>query len=453
MFITKRTIPRRTMLRGIGATLAMPLLDGMVPALTALRQTAANPINRFGAVYVPNGMIMEQWTPAAEGRTFEIMSTMSPLMPFRDQLIVVSGLNSIPPPLKAGEGAGVHARASTRFLTDVPAKTTEGADLEAGISVDQIVAKELGQHTQFSSLEMAIESTESAGACDGGFACPYTSTISWRSASTPLPMENDPRAVFERLFGDGANTDPKKRLARIQQERSVLDSVIEEVARLQSGLGQGDRVKLSEYLEAIRDVERRIQKAEEQSGRELTTIDHPAGIPATFGDHMKLLFDLEVLAFQSDLTRVATFMVGREFSGMTYPQIGVPDAHHPISHHQREPDKVEKVAKINLYHVTLFAYLLDKLRSTPDGDGSLLDHMTMIYGAGMADSNAHDPRNLPLVLVGGGAGQLKGGRHIKYPKDTPLANLHLTLLDKFGIHLDRLGDSNGRLDDRILSGI
>jgi hypothetical protein len=259
--------------------------------------------------------------------------------------------------------------------------------------------------------------------------------------------------VFERLFGDGANTDPKKRLARIQQERSVLDSVIEEVARLQSGLGQGDRVKLSEYLEAIRDVERRIQKAEEQSGRELTTIDHPAGIPATFGDHMKLLFDLEVLAFQSDLTRVATFMVGREFSGMTYPQIGVPDAHHPISHHQREPDKVEKVAKINLYHVTLFAYLLDKLRSTPDGDGSLLDHMTMIYGAGMADSNAHDPRNLPLVLVGGGAGQLKGGRHIKYPKDTPLANLHLTLLDKFGVHLDRLGDSNGRLDDRVLSGL
>ena len=396
---------------------------------------------------------MEAWTPTAEGRAFEIMATMSPLTPFRDQLIVVSGLNSIPPPLKAGEAGGVHARASTRFLTDVPPKTTEGADLEAGISVDQIVAKELGRHTQFSSLEMAIESTESAGACDGGFACPYTSTISWRSASTPLPMENDPRAVFERLFGDGGNTDPKKRLARIQQERSVLDSVIEEVARLQSGLGQGDRVKLSEYLEAIRDVERRIQKAEEQSGRELTTIDHPAGIPATFDDHMKLLFDLEVLAFQSDLTRVATFMVGREFSGMTYPQIGVPDAHHPISHHQREPDKIEKVAKINLYHVTLFAYLLDRLRSTPDGDGSLLDHMTMIYGAGMADSNAHDPRNLPLVLVGGGAGQLKGGRHIKYPKDTPLANLHLTLLDKFGVHLDRLGDSNGRLDDRMLSGI
>ena len=453
MYITRRTIHRRTMLRGIGAALALPILDSMVPALTAQNRTAARPFNRFGAVYVPNGVIMGVWTPATEGAGFELMPAMKPLMPFHDQLIVVSGLSSVPPPIRPGDGAGVHARASTRFLTDVPPKSTEGADLEAGISMDQIAAKELGQHTQFASLEMGIESTESAGACDGGFACPYTSTISWRSSTTPLPMENDPRAVFERLFGDDGSSDPKARLARIRQDRSVLDSVISEAGRLQAALGHGDRAKLDEYLEAIRDVERRIQKAEEQAGQQVTLIDHPAGIPASFDDHMKVMFDLQVLAYQTDLTRVTTFMVGREFSGMTYPQIGVPDAHHPISHHRNEPERIEKVARINTYHVTLFAYLLDKLRSTADGDGSLLDHVTILYGAGMSDSNAHNPHDLPIVLVGGGAGQLKGGRHVRVPKDTPLANLHLTLLDKFGVRWDRMGDSTGRLDDRVLAGV
>ena len=448
MIIFKKAIPRRTVLRGIGATLALPLLDGMVPALTALGKTAAKPINRFGVVYVPNGMIMPNWTPAAEGAAFEFTPTLGPLAPFREQLLVLSGLNCIPTP---GRPGGAHAKATTRFLTDVSPPTSE-TKLDAGISMDQIVARELGKFTQLASLELAIESGDTAGACDQGFACAYTNTISWRSANTPLPTQNNPRAVFERLFGDSGSTDRNVRLARMQRERSVLDSVIQEVAHLRGALGQGDGAKLTEYLEAIRDVERRIQMAEEQSGQELPVIEHPGGIPATFEDHVKLMFDLEVLAYQCDLTRVITFMMGREFSGVTYPQIGVPDAHHPISHHQNEAEKVAKVARINAYHVKLFAYLLDRLRSTPDGDGSLLDHMTMIYGAGIADSNAHSPFNIPLVLAGGGAGHLKGGRHIRY-KDMPLANLHLTLLDKLGVQWDRIGDSTGRLDDRQLAGV
>jgi hypothetical protein len=447
--ITKKAIPRRTVLRGIGATLSLPLLDGMVPALTALGQSAARPATRFGVMYVVNGMIMDKWTPISEGAAFELTPTLGSLASFRDQLLVLTGLACVPTP---GRPGGAHAKASTRFLTDVSPPTSE-TWLDAGISVDQILAQEMGQHTQLASLELAIESGETAGACDVGFACPYTNTISWRSANTPLPTENNPRVVFERLFGDSGSTDPKARLARIRQDKSVLDSVIEEASRLQGALGRGDRSKLVEYLDAIRDVERRIQKAEEQGGLELPRLDHPAGVPATFDEHAKLMCDLQVLAYQSDLTRVVTFMLGREFSGVTYPQIGVPDAHHPITHHQQEPEKIAKVAKINAYHVTQFAYLLDKLRSTPDGDGSLLDHAVLIYGTGMGDCNAHDPKNIPLLLAGGGSGQLKGGRHLRYPKETPLANLHLTLLDKLGVHMDRIGDSTGRLDDRALAGL
>jgi hypothetical protein len=319
--------------------------------------------------------------------------------------------------------------------------------------MDQILARQASAFTQLGSLEMAVESGETAGACDVGFACAYTNTISWLGPSTPLPTENNPRTVFERLFGDSGSTDPRARQARIRQDRSLLDSVREEVAHLQGALGPGDRVKLIEYLDAIRDVERRIQKAEEQSGKELPRVDHPAGIPATYDDHVRLMCDLQVLAYQCDLTRVVTFMLGREFSGVTYPQIGVPDAHHPITHHQQEAEKIAKVVKINHYHVTQFAYLLGKLRSTPDGDGTLLDHVIMMYGTGMGDCNAHDPRSIPLVLAGGRSAQIKGGRHVRYPKETPLANLHLTLLDKMGVHMDRLGDSTGRLDDRVLAGI
>lgn len=453
MMITKKAISRRTILRGLGATVALPLLDGMVPALTAVVKTAAKPINRFGVVYVPNAIVMPYWTPAIEGSAFEFMPTMKPLSAFRDQLLVLSGLNCIPTP---GRPGGAHAKASTRFLTNISPPTSESW-LDAGISIDQILAQKMRDDTQLASLELAIESSEMAGACDTGFACAYTNTISWSSASTPLPTQNNPRAVFERLFGDSGSTNPKVRLARIRRQRSVLDSVTEEVASLQGLLGRGDRTKLVEYLEAVRDVERRIQKAEEQSGQQLPAVDHPAGIPADYADHVKLMFDLEVLAYQCDLTRVITFMMGREQSGMTYPQIGVPDSHHPISHHGRDPVKIANCTKINEYHVTLFAYLLEKLRTTPDGDGSLLDHMTMIYGSGMSDpdpyksGDSHNPRNIPFLLAGGGAGSLKGGRHIRYPKDTPLANLHLTLLDQFGVTLDRIGDSTGRLDDRQLS--
>jgi uncharacterized protein DUF1552 len=442
MIITRKAVSRREVLRGIGAAVALPLLDAMTPALIAQTKTPAKPINRFGVMYIPNGMIMNKWTPAADGPSYEFTPTLRSLEPHRDQLLVLSSLACVPTP---GRPGGAHAKASTRFLTDISPPTSE-TWLDAGISVDQILAQETGKRTQLASLELSIENSETAGACDVGFACPYTNTISWKSANTPLVTQNNPRVVFERLFGDTGNTDPKARLTRIRQQRSVLDSITKEVAQLQGTLGTGDRSKLTEYLESIRDVERRIQVAEEQSDQNLPVVDHPVGIPASYDEHVKLMCDLQVLAYQCDLTRVVTLMLGREFSGVTYPQIGVPDAHHPITHHAGEVEKIAKVEKINAYHVTQFAYLLDKMRSTPDGDGSLLDHSTLIYGTGMGECNAHDPRNIPFLLAGRGAGTLKGGRHIRYPKETPLANLHLTLLDNFGIHLERIGDSTGRLE-------
>ena len=441
MIITKKIISRRDVLRGLGAMVALPLLDAMVPALSAQAKTPGRPINRLGVMYIPNGMIMNKWTPLLDGAAFELTPTLSSLAPYRDQLLVLSNLACVPTP---GRPGGAHAKASTRFLTDISPPTSE-TWLDAGISMDQILAQETGKHTQLASLELAIENGETAGACDVGFACAYTNTISWKSANTPLATQNNPRAVFERLFGDTGNTDPKMRLTRIRQQRSVLDSVTKEVARLQGSLGPGDRLKLVEYLESIRDVERRIQLAEEQNDQDLPVIDHPAGIPATYDEHVKLMCDLQVLAYQCDLTRVITLMLGREFSGVTYPQVGVPDAHHPVTHHAGEAEKIAKVEKINAYHVTQFAYLLNRMRSTPDGDGTLLDHATLMYGTGIGECNAHDPRSIPLVLAGGGAGTLKGGRHIRYPKETPLANLHLTLLENFGVKRDRIGDSTGRL--------
>jgi hypothetical protein len=405
-------------------------------------------VHRFGVVYVPNGMVMENYLPATEGPTFELSPTLQALAPFRSQTTVLSGLDCIPSP---GRPGGAHAKASTRYLTDISPPTSE-TWLDAGISMDQILANELGAQTQLASLELAIENSDTAGACDVGFACAYTNTISWRSSNTPLPMQHNPRAVFERLFGDAGSTDAGARLSRIRQQRSVLDSVKQEIASLGRELGTGDRGKLTEYLDSVRDVERRIARAESQSGRELPALERPAGAPAGYEDHVKLMFDLEVLAYQLDLTRVITIMLGREFSGMTYPQIGVPDAHHPVTHHALEPEKIAKVAKINAYHVQLFAYLLDRLRATPDGDGTLLDHITLMYGTGLSDCNAHSVTNVPVVLTGGGAGWLKGGRHIRY-SNLPLANLHLTLLDRFGVRWDKIGDSTGRLDDRQLGGL
>jgi hypothetical protein len=340
------------------------------------------------------------------------------------------------------------ARQSQHAISDRHFPPTSETWLDAGISVDQILARETGKQTQLASLELAIESGETAGSCDTGYACPYTNTISWTGPSTPLPTENNPRLIFERLFGDTGSTDPKERLSQMREQKSILDSVTQEVAHLGGSLPASDRTKLTEYLDAVRGVERRIQMAEADN-REVPVVEHPVGIPANWEDHVKLMLDLQVLAYQCDLTRVITLMMGHEQSGMTYPQIGVPDAHHPVSHHQHEPEKVAKTAKINAYHVTMFAYLLDKLRTTPDGDGSLLDHITLIYGAGIADSNTHAPVDIPFILAGGGAGNLKGGRHTRLT-GVPLANLHLTLMDTFGVHWDRIGDSTGRVDPQIL---
>ena len=439
--ITRKAISRRIMLRGLGSAVALPLLDSMVPALCG----AAKPFNRFGVVYVPNGMIMQNYLPAKDGADYEMTPTLSALEPLREHFQILSGLNCIPTP---GRPGGAHAKASTRFLTDISPPTSE-TWLDAGISVDQILAQQIGKNTQLASLELAIESGETAGSCDTGYACPYTNTLSWTGPSTPLPTQNNPRLVFERLFGDSRSTDPKERRGRMRQQKSILDSVTQEVSRFKGALPQSDQTKLTEYLDSVRGVERRIQNAETEN-RQLPLVDRPDGIPANWEDHIKLIFDLMVLAYQSDLTRVITLMVGHEQSGMTYPQIGVPDAHHPISHHQREPEKVAKTAKINAYHVKMFTYLLERLRDTPDGDGTLLDHMTMIYGAGIADSNSHAPVNIPFLLAGGGAGNLKGGRHTDL-KGVPLANLHLTLMDQFGVSWDRIGDSTGRLDPAVLA--
>lgn len=438
MMIMKKALSRRTVLRGIGATLSLPLLDAMVPALTALERTAAAPALRFGAVYVPNGVIPGQWFPAAEGTAFEMSPTLTPLEPFRDRLLVVSGLDSVPPPPPGERQYNNHADASTRFLTDV----TPSRNLRAGVSIDQIASKVLGEGTVLPSLELALESVDSGSSCDFGRSCVYTGTIAWAGPTSPLPMEHDPSAAFVRLFGDGANSNAAARRARMQRKGSILDSLMSEVASLRNEVAAADRSRIAGYLESVRDVERRIQMAVEHNA-ELPVFDRPAGVPDTFEQHAKLMFDIQLLAYQGDMTRVVTFMLGREFSGRTYPEIGVPDAHHPISHHQRDPVRMDKCAKINRYHVSLFAYFLDKMRNTPDGDGSLLDHTVMMYGAGMSEGNGHVPRNLPILLVGGANGRLSGGRHLRYAAGTPLANFHLGLLDKLGVPVESHGNSTG----------
>ena len=436
MIITKKAIPRRTVLRGLGAALALPLLDGMVPALAALRTTAAKPVRRLGVVYVPNGMMMNHWTPTREGSGFDFPKILQPLEPFRDSIQVLSGMHGV-------DGEGPHARAATRFLTGVAAQPDNGSYLRAGPSMDQIAGRAQGHETQLATLELALDGRDFAGSCDDGFSCAYTNTIAWANETTPLPMENNPRAVFERLFGDSGSTDPAVQRERLRKDASLLDSVTERAGELSREIGSTDRIKLSQYLDAVRDVERRIQMAEAQSDRELPVVDQPAGIPSTFGEHAKLMFDLLALAYETDVVRVATFMMGREITGRTYAEIGVPDAHHPISHHQSDPAKLEKLTKINAYHVQLFSKFLERLRSTPDGDGTLFDHSMIVYGAGMADSNSHGSQDLPILLAGGAAG--RGGRHIRYPAETPLANLHLSLLDKMGVPVESLGHATGRL--------
>jgi hypothetical protein len=445
MTVFKRALSRRTVLRGMGATVALPLLDAMVPALTAQVKTPAKAARRLGVVYHPNGVIYENWLPKGVGRDFELSRTLAPLEPFRDQLIVITNLSSHQAEA-LGDGGGDHSRASGTYLTGVHVKKSDSV-VENGISMDQIAAKALEKETQLSSLELTADDNSLVGSCDVGYSCAYSSTLSWRTPTLPLMAENNPRVVFERLFGSSDSTDARVRASRLQQDRSILDSVTARVKQLQQKLGPSDNTKLSDYLESLRDTERRIQKAEEQSARQGPEVVQPAGVPDGFEPHVKLLYDLQVLAYQADLTRVITFMYGREQTGRPYPQIGIPEPHHPLTHHQMDPSKMEKCTAIQLYHVALFATYLEKLKATPDGDGSLLDHMVLLYGGGISNSDRHTHGPLPTLLLGGGSGTLKGGRHLVYPEDTPLTNLQLTLLHKIGVPAEKLGDSTGQFTE------
>jgi hypothetical protein len=445
MIVTKKAISRRTVLRGMGTAVALPLLDAMVPALTATQKTPARAVRRLGVVYHPNGVIYENWLPTGTGRDFQLSRTLAPLEPFRDQLIVVTGLSSEQAEA-LGDGGGDHSRASGTYLTGVHVRKSDSV-VENGISMDQIAAKALERETQLSSLQLTADDNSLVGSCDVGYSCAYSSTLSWLTPTLPLMAENNPRVVFERLFGSTDSTDPRVRAARLRQDRSILDSVTDRVRQLQQKLGPTDNRKLTDYLESLRDVERRIQKAEEQTGVKGPGVDQPSGVPDGFEPHVKLLYDLQVLAFQSDLTRVITFMYGREQTGRPYPQIGIPEPHHPLTHHQNDAAKMEKCTAIQLYHVALFAAYLEKLRATPDGDGTLLDHMLLLYGGGISNSDRHTHGPLPTLLLGGGAGMLKGGRHLVYPNDTPLTNLQLTLLNKMGVPMEKLGDSTGQISE------
>ncbi len=439
MMITKMALPRRTFLRGMGATVALPLLDAMVPALSAMATTAATPVRRLSFVYIPMGMNAVTWTPPGEGRITELSPSLAPLTPYLDHLTVVTNLEV----KNAAVTGGNHATAGSAFLSCARAKRTEGSDYELGTTVDQIAARQIGHDTPIPSLELGTDLIAQVGNCDNGFACVYMNNLSWSSPTTPLPMEADPRVVFERLFGDGGT--PEERRAEMRKNASILDWVMDDMVHLRAKLGMSDRTKVNEYLDTVREVERRIQRAEQQTEESpLPDLERPSSVPAEWEDHVKMMFDLQVLALQADLTRVITFQLAREGSTRTYPQIGVPEPHHPVSHHTNDPEKLAKLAKINAYHVSLFGYLLDKLQSTEDGDGSLLDQSTCLLGSGMGNPNVHSHSNLPIVLARGGAGGIKGGYHITYPELTPLANLHLTLLDSLGVHLDRFVDSTGR---------
>ncbi len=444
-YLTQKHLQRRTFLRGVGTTLALPFLDAMVPAFAAPRLGATKPTVRMGFLYVPNGIISSGWMPSGEGTGFAFNTSMKALEPFREHTLVLSGLAQIQG-RSFGDGAGDHARAGASWLTGVHPKKTEGADLRAGISADQVAARALGRETQFASLELGVEAPSLAGGCDSGYSCAYTNTISWRSPTAPNPIEVNPRVVFERLFGDGDSTDVKARLAAMKEESSILDFVKGGVDRLETKLGTGDRRKLTEYLDAIRDIERRIQKAEEQSASmTVPVMDRPAAAPEEFAPHAQLIMDLMVIAYQSDLTRVITMMLAREGSNRSYREIEVADGHHNCTHHQNDPVKIANTIKINTHHVSQLAYLVNKMKNTPDGDGTLLDHSMLLYGSSLSDGNKHTHVDLPLALVGGGGGQLKSGRHIHYPQNTPLNNLLLSVLDKAGVPTETLGDSTGKL--------
>jgi hypothetical protein len=442
MIVTKKALPRRTFLRGLGTALALPLLDAMVPPMTALAGTAAAParLRRLGFIYMPMGCDIARWTPPGEGRLGELSPILGSLAPVKDKVAIITNLelkNAYP---------GTHATSNAAFLSAARAKLTESTDYYLGTTVDQIAARQIGQETPLPSLELAMDLLATVGQCDNGYACVYQNNLSWSSPTTPLPAEAHPRIVFERLFGEGGSAADRR--AALKKRASLLDSVTEEIARLQNQLGPADRARVAQYLDTVREVERRIQKAEaDAKDHALPDLDRPAGVPAAYVDHARLMFDLQVLALQGDVTRVITFQLARETSTRTYPEIGVPDPHHPLTHHGNDPAKIARMAKINEFHVSLFAEFLGKLKATPEGDGSLLDHSLYLYGSGMGNPNLHDHVNLPIIVAGGAAGRMRGGRHIRYARPTPLANLHLTLLDKVGVHLDSFADSRGKVDE------
>ena len=434
MIVTKKALPRRTFLRGAGAVLALPLLDSMAPAMAA----APRPVKRLGFVYMPMGAHIPQWTPPGDD-----LSTLSPILqslePVRDKIAVLTNMelkNAYP---------GTHATSNAAFLSAAKAKWTESTDYYLGTTVDQVAAKQLGRETRLPSLELAMDLLTTVGQCDNGFACVYQNNLSWSSPTTPIPAEAHPRVAFERLFGDGGSAADRR--AELRKNASLLDSMAESIARLQSKVGPGDRTKIGNYLDTVREVERRIQKAEaETADSKLADLDRPVGVPAAYADHAKLMFDLQILAMQADITRVLTFQLARETSTRTYPEIGVSEAHHPLTHNGGDPEKLEKVAKINAFHVSLFSYFVQKLKATPDGDGTLLDHCVYLYGSGMGNPDVHDHVNLPIIVAGGG---MKGNSHIRYKQPTPLANLHLTLLDKVGVRLDAFADSHGKIPELL----
>lgn len=439
MMITKKALPRRTVLRGLGVTVALPFLDAMVPAVSA--KAALKPTPRLGFFYVPNGIIPSTWLPKGEGSNFELSPTLAPLAPHRDHLVVIDGLASHE--ASKGTGAGLHAKAQTAFLSGVFLKETEGADFRGGKTLDQYAADVLGADTPLRSLELGTEPGFLASVCEQGISCVYQNTMSWRTPTTPLPVENNPRVIFERLFGEGGSATERALQAR--KDRSILDWVSQHVTTLQGQLGSSDRLRVEEYLAAVREVEQRIQRQEKQGEQSPLLGTPPVGVPDSQDEHTKLLLDLQFLAYQADITRVAAYMVRREESQATYPQIGVPDAHHWCSHHGGNPEKVAMVSKINAHHVALFAHLVERMKATPDGDGTLLDHSTFMYGAGFGDGNVHSPELLSIAVVGGGCGTIKGNRLLKTPERTPLMNLGLTILANAGVELDQVGDSTGRL--------
>jgi hypothetical protein len=435
--VLSRVLSRRTILRGLGAAISLPLLDAMVPAFASTTPAASQ--LRLAFIYVPNGILMDQWTPESDAHNFELPRILAPLAPHRDNVLVLSGLTQNTG-RALGDAAGDHARASATYLTGVHPKKTDGAGICAGVSVDQVAASHVGAATKLPSLELACEDGRLIGNCDSGYSCAYNNTLSWRTPSTPLPPEVNPRSVFERLFGS-LDENPADRRKRQRNETSILDYVLDDTRSLTGQLGSSDHRKIDEYLTSVREIERRIQLAE-QDGQQLPpSFEKPNGVPADFAAYARLMFDLMLAAFQTGATRVSTFMIGREGSLRAYREIGISDAHHPITHHSGNPELIEKVIRINTYHMEQFAYFLGKLKSTPDGDGTLLDHSQIVYGSGLSDGNRHAHNNLPVLLAG-----KSGGRHITYPAETPMNNLHLALLDRMGVHIDSLGDSNGELN-------